>query len=168
MEILKYGNLTLKENSKEIEIFDDQLISFANEMYEKMVTNNGIGLAAPQVGSLIQLIVIDIEDGNGRLDLVNPRITDTSDEVVEGEEGCLSVPGIYAKVMRFAKINVEAQNLVGETFNFQADEFLARVIQHEIDHLNGILFIDRVDEMTKKKFRSDLKKIKKKYNKILA
>ena len=168
MEILKYGNLTLKEKANEVSTFDDQLIKYANEMYEKMLIDNGIGLAAPQVGLLIQLIVIDIEDGNARLDLVNPRIINTSEEIVEAEEGCLSVPGIYAKVKRFANITVEARNLYGETFNFQADQLLSRVIQHEIDHLNGILFIDRIDEITKKKFRSELKKIKKKYNKILV
>lgn len=162
MEILKYGNPTLKKKSEEVTIFDDQLASYADQMYQLMRDAKGIGLAAPQLGLLIRLLIIDIEDEGGRLDLVNPCIVSQSDDLEEAEEGCLSIPGIYAKVMRHSKVSVEAQNLKGEIIKLEAESFLARVIQHEIDHLEGILFIDRLEELDKKRFKSELKKIKKK------
>ncbi len=168
MQILKYGDLTLKEKSKDVIDFDDQLRREADDMYQTMIKEKGIGLAAPQVGLLKNLIIIDIEDEVGRQDFVNPKITKYSDDYIIEEEGCLSVPGIYAKVKRYKKITVEAKNLLGQTMIFEAQDLLARVIQHEMDHLDGVLFVDRLDDMDKKRLKSELKRLKKKYHKVLA
>ncbi len=168
MEVLKYGSQTLKEQSIEITQFNHQLQELADKMYHTMVIEKGIGLAAPQVGVLKRLIVIDLEEGKERINLVNPVITGHADEIEGGEEGCLSIPSVYAEIDRFKTINVEAQNLRGEKLNFQAVGLLARVIQHEIDHLDGILFVDRLDKLDKIRLKSDLKKVKKKYRKVYA
>lgn len=166
MEVLKYGNLTLKEHSKEIDTFDDELRNIADHMYETMVREDGIGLAAPQVGLLIRLVVIDLGEDFERLDLVNPEIVEASEEVDTANEGCLSIPGVYAPVERSSKLKVQARDLTGEPFVLEAEGLLARAIQHELDHLNGVLFVDRISKLEKFKLKSDLKKIKKQYNPV--
>ncbi len=168
MEVLKYGHQTLKEPSIEITQFDHPLEKLADEMYHTMTKEKGIGLAAPQVGVLKRLIIIDIEEGKGRINLVNPVISSHTGEIEGGEEGCLSVPEIFAEIDRFKGIHVEAQSLIGEKLSFNASDLLARVIQHEIDHLDGILFIDRLDKLDKMRLKGDLKKVKKKYRKVYA
>lgn len=168
MEVIKYGNLTLKEQAKEIDQFDDELKNIADHMYETMIKEDGIGLAAPQVNLLIRLIVIDLGEEFERLDLVNPVILEASDETESANEGCLSIPGVYAPVERSAKLKVKAQDLTGESFTIEAEGLLARAIQHELDHLNGVLFVDRISKLDKLKLKGDLKKIKKKYNPLVT
>lgn len=164
LEVLKYGNDTLKGQSAKIEKFDEELKKLADDMYKSMIENRGIGLAAPQVGVLKNLIVIDTREDEGengsRLDLVNPKILAYSAKSVAMEEGCLSIPGVYAKVIRPANIEITAQNLKGEEFNMKARGLLARVIQHEIDHLKGVLFVDRIDKDLFKTLEPDLELIK--------
>ncbi|HEO65119.1 MAG TPA: peptide deformylase, partial [Spirochaetes bacterium] len=103
-----------------------------------------------------------------RINLVNPVISSHTREIQGGEEGCLSIPEVYAEIDRFKSIHVEAQSLTGEKLSFNASDLLARVIQHEIDHLDGILFVDHLDKLDKLRLKGDLKKVKKKYRKVYA
>ncbi len=166
MDILKYGNLRLKEVAKDVTDFNDDLISLINQMYDIMVRANGIGLAASQIDKLVRVVVIEVEENNKlkRYDLVNPVITDYSDETSIAEEGCLSIPGISADVKRAYSVHVSAKTPYGKDISFKADELLARAIQHEVDHLNGILFVDRISDVDKKRLKKELKKIKRKYS----
>lgn len=144
MEILKYPNECLVKVAERIDIFDERLSDFAYRMIETMHSKNGIGLAAPQVGRLLRIIVISPSGKEGDdYVLVNPEVATLSDVEVR-EEGCLSFPGIYAPVARPKKIFCRAQNLSGGRIEFEADGLLARIIMHETDHLNGVLFIDRL------------------------
>ncbi len=108
--------------------------------------HNGVGIAAPQIGLNIRAVIINLEHMDvPAFPLINPEIVKYSKETDEAEEGCLSIPGKFAIVKRSIKIDVKAQNLEGDVLEFKADGFLARVIQHEVDHINGILFVDRLD-----------------------
>lgn len=133
------GDAILRKQSKEIKVISDRIKELAEDMVETMYDNNGVGLAAPQVGVLRRLFVVDI--GEGPTVFVNPEITERSGEQF-GVEGCLSVPGKQGDVLRPYKIHVKAQNINGETFELEAEEFYARAICHENDHLNGVLYID--------------------------
>lgn len=164
LEIIKYGNPLLRNRSMEIEEFHQDLIKLSDQMYEVMKETDGIGLAAPQIGKLIRLIVVETSDPDslGRLNLVNPVILSKSEEMEDYEEGCLSIPGIYGNVRRPISIRVEARTITGEKIQFNAKGMLARVIQHEIDHLEGILFIDHLSKQDKKRIQKDLNKLEKK------
>nr|NNM89942.1 peptide deformylase [Bacilli bacterium] len=113
-----------------------------DNMYETMKFANGIGLAGPQVNIAKRIAVVDVEDGKGRLDLINPVILEGRDEEL-GPDGCLSIPGLYGDTMRYKWIRVRMQNLEGEYVEFEETDFRARCIQHEIDHLDGILFTSK-------------------------
>lgn len=117
-----------------------------DDLQETMLLANGIGLAAPQVGLRQRVIVVRTE--TAVLGFINPVIVQSSRRKVTGEEGCLSIPGVFGLVKRPQKIRVEAKSATGETLEFTADGLFARVIQHEIDHLNGVLFIDRLQKLT--------------------
>jgi peptide deformylase len=164
LEVLKYGNKKLNDKSVDIDKFDEELIRLADDMYNTMIENHGIGLAAPQVGILKKLIVIDTKEDEGkngsRLNLVNPKIVAYSARTIDMEEGCLSVPGVYAKVTRPISVKIEAQDLEGKEFTMKARGLLARVIQHEIDHLKGVLFVEKVDNDLFKTLEPDLVLIK--------
>ena len=118
-------------------------MKLAKEMIETLYAGEGIGLAGPQVGLPERIFVINLGDGNP-LVFINPSIVETSQEILKYEEGCLSIPGIYTDVMRPRAVKVQAWNEKGRPFTLEADGLLARVILHEYDHLEGILFIDRI------------------------
>ena len=112
-------------------------------MYETMIEHDGVGLAAPQIGIDERIAVVDIDDELGTIEMINPRIIETSGEQT-GPEGCLSFPGLYGEVSRPNYVKIEAFNRKGRKFTLEAEEFLARALQHEIDHLDGILFTSKV------------------------
>lgn len=142
-KIRKEGDEILKKKSRQVEEINEKIQELIDDMLETMYKANGVGLAAVQVGTLKQVIVIDIDDGSGPLILINPKIIKEKGKQ-EVEEGCLSFPNKFAKVIRPAEITVEALNRDGENFKVKAKELLAQAISHEIDHLNGIVFIDKI------------------------
>ena len=141
LEVLKAGNPVLKQVSVPVERVDKKLKKLMDDMAETMYENDGVGLAAPQIGQNIRLVVIDCQDEHGLLELINPEITFKEGEAVD-TEGCLSVPDIYGEVKRAAKVKVEFMNRRGKRQHLTATGLLARCIQHELDHLEGQLFID--------------------------
>ncbi len=140
LEIQKAGSLVLKKPCEPVKKLDGKLRNFLDSMAETMYKFDGIGLAAPQVGRSIRAVVIDIGDGR-LLELINPVITAREGAVVDSE-GCLSVPGIFGEVERSEKVTVEYTTRYGKRRKLEADKLLARCVQHELDHLEGILFID--------------------------
>ncbi len=171
-EILIYPNELLKKKAERVEEFSEEIRNLANDMIETMYKRGGVGLAANQVGVLKRVIVIDLNSGKegqgrNRLVLVNPEIISAEGEIVR-EEGCLSFPGLYKKVKRAAYVKVRAQNLDGEEFFVEGEELLARVLQHEIDHLNGIVFIDRLSPLQRRLALEKFKKLKRKYQREKA
>ncbi len=146
--IVKFGDDILRKKSREVTNFDDKLWVLLDDMYETMQTAGGVGLAAPQVGILKRVVVIDV--GEGKIELVNPVITYAKGKQRE-VEGCLSCPDTWGYVERPAKVKVTAQNRYGKEVKFEGTELLARAFCHEIDHLNGIIFTDLADEMVDKK-----------------
>lgn len=148
LDIIKEGNEILREKASPVKKIDAKLKSFCEDMLETMYCYKGIGLAAVQVSVLKNIIVIDITpEKKEPLVIVNPFIRKMQGKII-GVEGCLSVPGKEGKVQRALKITVEGMDLKGEKRKIDAEDLLARVIQHEVDHLNGILFIDKVIEDT--------------------
>ena len=143
--IVKFGEDILRKKCREVTVFDDKLWVLLDDMYETMKDANGVGLAAPQVGILRRVVVIDV--GEGPIELVNPVITSVKGKQRE-VEGCLSVPGQWGYVTRPAKVKVTAQNRYGKEIKVEGTEMLARALCHEIDHLNGVIFTDIADEMT--------------------
>lgn len=152
MEILYLGNELLRQKSKPLakEEINDTLRNTISGMFDLMLEKEGVGLAAPQIGILKRFFVI-IADDNVRRVFINPQITATSAETCVYEEGCLSIPRLYENITRPAKITIQATNEKGKPFTLEADGYLARIIQHEYDHLDGILYIDRGDEAFKQK-----------------
>ena len=141
LEILKAGNPVLKKKSVPVERVDKNLKKLLDDMAETMYAHDGVGLAAPQVGRNICVVVIDCQDDHGLLEMINPVITFREGEAVD-TEGCLSVPEIYGEVSRAAKVKVQFINRRGKLQTLTATGLLARCIQHELDHLEGQLFID--------------------------
>ena len=134
-------NETLRKKSREVENIDDRILTLLDDMAETMYDANGVGLAAPQVGILKRIVVIDV--GDGLIELINPVITYKKGEQIN-PEGCLSVPGKTGTVARPEKVKVRALNRNGEEINIDADGLLAIALCHEIDHLSGTLYIDNV------------------------
>jgi len=160
--LVYYGNETLAAVAERVDNVDGEVVSFINEMFDIMYKERGIGLAAPQVNVGKRIIVVDTGDErDGRLALINPEILEFSDHLEPYEEGCLSVPRLLADVVRPAEILIKGISVKGEEVEFEASGLMARVLQHEIDHLDGILFIDRIEKYIKDEFRAELKKIKK-------
>jgi peptide deformylase len=149
MEIVKYPDPVLEKPAEPVTEFDDKLAKFVDDMFESMYTAKGIGLAAPQVGVSKRITVIDLsfkEDPEDKIVLINPEIITREGKQYE-EEGCLSLPDIREKVARAAKVTVRAQDVKGEWFEMDGEELLARAFQHEIDHLDGVLFFKRVSAL---------------------
>jgi len=149
LTILTYPDPRLKEKAKEIAEITPQIRQLAADMAEAMYANEGIGLAAPQVGECCRLVVIDVTGPEKREELrvlVNPRIVATEGET-ESEEGCLSVRSYRSNVKRAAKVTVQARDLDGNEVTVQGEDILAVCLQHEIDHLDGTLFIDRISRL---------------------
>ncbi len=133
----------LEQECKPVTEFDKKLGKLLDDMYETMIEFDGVGLAAPQINIDKQIAIVDIDDHHGTIELINPVITENSGNQT-GPEGCLSFPGLYGEVTRADKIKVRAQNRKGKFFELEADDFLARAIQHEVDHLHGVLFTSKV------------------------
>lgn len=154
------GDPVLRGEAAEVDTIDEEIRRLARDMFDTMYEADGVGLAAPQVGITKRLIVVDPrEEGVTPRALVNPRVLETSDETDRAEEGCLSIPGLKEVVERKAEVVVEAEDLDGETQRIEADGLLARVLLHEIDHLNGILFVDRVSPLKRKMLMKKWKKL---------
>jgi len=140
LNIEKAGSPVLKAISEPVKKIDSRLKKLLDDMAETMYANNGVGLAAPQIGRNIRVVVIDVGEG-GKYEMINPVIISREGKVVDSE-GCLSVPQIYGDVERAAKVSVEYTNRHGKRRQLVAEELLARCVQHELDHLDGVLFID--------------------------
>ena len=139
--IREIGDDVLRKKSKKVEHFNERLHTLIDDMLETMKEADGVGLAAPQVGILKRVVVIDV--GDGPIELVNPEIIETEGEDSQ-PEGCLSVPGVLGEVPRPKRVKLRAQDRWGKTFEIEGEDLLARAFCHEIDHLDGILFIDKV------------------------
>jgi peptide deformylase len=164
MQIIVAPDSRLNQISKKVEVIDDSIISTLNQMLECMYQNNGIGLAAPQVGILKRLVVIDCSDNEDikkPLKLINPEITKSSKNTSEFEEGCLSLPSQYAKVIRPSEITLKYKNIEGLICESKFSGLEATCIQHEIDHLDGKLFVDHISKLKKNIIIKKLKKLKK-------
>lgn len=161
LEVLIYPEENLAKVCAPVETIDDELNAFIDDMFDTMYEHEGIGLAAPQVNVLSRVITIDIEgDKQNQLVLINPEIIASSGETGI-EEGCLSIPGCRALVPRKEKLTVKALNRKGEEFTLEADGLLAICIQHEIDHLNGVLFVDHISALKRQRFKEKMMKLKK-------
>jgi peptide deformylase len=175
-DIVKYGNSVLRTKGQRLETIDDEIRALAADMLETMYEADGVGLAAQQVGHALQLTVIDVSDAESRpsqmwlageevdpkehmpLVLINPELQ-LDNEVEIGTEGCLSFPEITGEIPRSLKVKVKAQDLNGNRVEFEAAGLLGRAVQHEADHLNGILFIDRMSSATKAALAGKLKRL---------
>ena len=145
LQIRVDGDPILRKKSRKVEVFDEDLNRLIDDMYETMYEAQGVGLAAVQIGKLKQLIVIDDYEGT-KMVLINP-VRVAEEGTSEALEGCLSVPERVGKVKRFEKIKINYTDRAGEEKTMEAEDFLARIIQHEMDHLEGILYTDLADEM---------------------
>ncbi len=150
LDIVKIGDDILRKNCKEVNSFDDSFRMLTSAMLQTLEEAEGIGLAAPQIGVDGRFFVVDIRDGKQYV-FANPEIIETSEETGPYEEGCLSIPGVYHNVIRPTKVKVYARDEYGKAFTLEADGLLARVIQHENDHLNGHLFIDHLSQDEREK-----------------
>ncbi len=164
LDIFDMDDEVLRSQTESVDEFDDALKILVDAMFETLEEAEGVGLAAPQVGISKKIFVVNTRKKGERYALINPEIIETSVELVPYEEGCLSIPGFYRDVMRPARVKVQAQDVSGKFFTLDADGLLARVIQHENDHLNGVLFIDHLEEKEKDKVVSLFHKKKKKYS----
>jgi peptide deformylase len=171
LPLRRYDDPILRKKALLIEEITPEIERLAADMIETMVTSNGVGLAGPQVGHLLRIFIIRDEvlglDGQYKVGspevIINPTLSNPSEEKVVMVEGCLSLPGLYLEVVRPKKIHVRYMNLKGEWVEEMLDEFRARVTMHENDHLNGVLTIDRIDKQKRKKAEPHLLAIKKKY-----
>lgn len=145
LDILRFGDDLLRQKSEEVTEFNEELWELLDDMAETMYEAGGVGLAAPQVGVLKRIVVIDVDDDHGLLELVNPVITAIKGKQHE-PEGCLSDPGRSGYVVRPAKVRIKAQDRFGRRRVYVGSGLLARAFCHETDHLNGILYADKVDE----------------------
>ena len=166
LKIVEYPDRRLKEKSKEVEVFDDELIALLEGMYEIMMNSNGIGLAAIQVAHPKRVLILNIPEEEGEqpkenlIEMINPVIIKKDGETTY-QEGCLSVPGFYDDIKRYEFITVNYQDRNGNTKTIEADGLLSIAIQHEMDHLEGILFIDKLSYSRRKKFEKEYKRLQK-------
>ena len=142
-EVVQIGDEILRSKAQDVRRFDDRLGKLLDDMAETMYNAEGVGLAAPQIGISKKVVVIDV--GEGLIELVNPKILESKGKQ-RGEEGCLSLKGKFGIVTRAYRVKVEAQDRHGNLFQIEGEEFLARALQHEIDHLDGILYCDLAEE----------------------
>lgn len=137
------GDEVLRKKSKTVEVVDDKIRALIDDMLDTLYKYNGVGLAAPQVGILKRIVVIDTYEGKGPIVLINPEIIKEKGEQ-EVDEGCLSFPSQYAKIIRPKEVTVKALDENGKEFKITGKDLLAQALSHEIDHLNGILFVDKI------------------------
>ena len=168
-DIVVYPDKRLKLVSEEVTAFDETLHTLLDDMYETMIAKNGVGLAAIQIGVAKRVLVVnvplesdeegvDLQPKENTLEIINPVITYRSDEKIKFQEGCLSVPGFYEDIERHAMVTIAYQDRQGESFTIEDDAFLAVALQHEIDHLDGKLFIEKLSYIKRKKFEKEWKK----------
>ena len=159
MDILTLGDEQLRQKAEAIAVIGPEYKKIAAQMLELLREGKGIGLAGPQVGLMKRIFVVKIDKDIPRV-FINPSILETSQEQSKVEEGCLSIPGFWADVIRPERIKLQAWNEKGKPFTLEGDGLLARVILHELDHLEGILFIDRLSEQKRKKILAQYEKRK--------
>lgn len=162
-EVAKYPDPVLAKRGQEVSTFDAGLKSLVAEMFDSMYAAQGIGLAAPQISISQRIAVIDVSFGKDpaqKIALINPEIMEREGKQLE-EEGCLSLPDIREKVQRAAHVKVRAQDTSGKSFEVEGDELLARALQHEIDHLDGILFIERISRLKREIVLRKIRKLQK-------
>lgn len=161
LEVVKYPDPVLREELKDIENIDEEIKQLASDMADTMYEDRGVGLAANQVGSLKRIMVFDPEpdpEVRNYTVLINPHIIEKEGEQLSTGEGCLSLPGIRADVKRYSGVKVKALNLEGEAIEIDANEYVSIILQHEIDHLNGKVFIDRLSPLKRKLYHKKLVK----------
>ena len=161
LNILKEPNKLLRQKSAEIHVIDEEIKNLAKDMLETMYNAPGIGLAAVQVGVLKRLIVVDIskeDEKKNPIFLINPKIVWKSDTLVNNEEGCLSIPGYYGNVDRHDSCKVEYLDIEGNLNNINVSGLLSRCIQHEIDHCNGVLFLDHLSQLKREIIQKKIQK----------
>jgi len=164
LTIVEYPDKRLREKSQEVKEFDEKLHKLLDAMHPFMIETNGIGLAAIQVNYPIRALILNLPNEDGEqppenlIEIINPVITDKSGET-SYQEGCLSVPKFYEDVTRYEKITLNYQDRHGNTKSMEADDLLAIAIQHEMDHLEGILFIDHLSYARRKKFEKEYKRM---------
>jgi peptide deformylase len=157
LAIRTLGDPVLREPTKSVEHFDRKLRQLAKDMIETMYAAPGVGLAGPQVGISLRLFVLD-DQRTGPLFVANPELVGAEGEIVE-EEGCLSIPGPYYPTPRSERVGIRGQDTKGKTIELAGDGLLARIFQHETDHLNGMLYIDRLDDQGRKAVLAELRRI---------
>jgi peptide deformylase len=158
-----YGEEVLREKSHDIENIGGELVKFLNDMNESMQAAKGLGLAANQVGRTIRAFAIDLSHFDVLAEpkvIINPEIMETSPDLITGEEGCLSFPGLYQMIQRPNKVTIKTLNFDGKENFFEAEGLIARVIFHEIDHLDGVLFIDKLTAAQRSLIKSKFLRIK--------
>lgn len=158
LEIRKFGDTALREKALKVDEITPDIDKLIKDMIETMYASLGVGLAAPQIGVSKRIIVIDGEE-EGLFIIINPVILKKEGKIIE-EEGCLSVPGIYSKVTRYEKVTAEGINQKGEKIKISKDGLIGKALQHEIDHLEGVLFIDRVSKIKRQILLDEYKKKK--------
>ena len=163
--ITRYPAEVLKGRAKPVEKIDDNIRRLVEKMTEIMFENRGIGLAAPQVGLALRLFIISLQADRQAVKVyINPTVTPTTDQLEYSEEGCLSVPGVYAKIRRYKKCRVTATDLDGNIFTEEAEGLYARALQHEYDHIEGLTIVNRMTEAAKIANRKQLKKLEQQHN----
>lgn len=143
LPIVEYPNDILERKCETVTVFDKKLVKLLDNMYDTMIEHDGVGLAAPQVNVAKRIAIVEIDEETGTLEMINPRILQMKGSQVD-VEGCLSFPGLYGEVERADYVKVEAQDRKGNTYIVEAEDFFARAILHEIDHLDGVLFTSKV------------------------
>lgn len=162
-DIVLFGDDVLRQKGEPVESFDRDLARLVEDMFETMYHAEGVGLAAPQIGISRNICVVDVHDEElgdaGRVALINPEIVEASKKTHKASEGCLSIPGLEEYVTRPEQVVIRAQDPTGETFQITGAGLLSRALQHEIDHLNGVLFIDRVSPLKRRMLLNKWKKL---------
>lgn len=161
LEIFKYPASVLRDKAAAVNQPDLSVRKLAEDMLETMYAAPGVGLAAPQVGVLRRVVVIDVatgDKGKNPLILINPEILHSDGEMIAGEEGCLSLPEVWGDVTRYQRVRIKFSDLAGIEHELTAENLLARVIQHELDHLDGVLFIDRMSKIKRDMLKMRLRK----------
>ncbi|MFB5087071.1 peptide deformylase [Psychrobacillus sp. PGGUH221] len=142
-EIVTHPNEILTAKCKEVTVFNQKLATLLDDMYDTMIASDGIGIAAPQVGETIQVAIVDLGEGQEVIEMINPEVVEIGGSEIE-VEGCLSFPDIYGEVERPFYVKVEAQDRDGALYELEAEDYEARAILHEIDHLHGVLFTSKI------------------------
>ena len=159
LDIRLFGDPVLRQQARQVTDFDDRLRTLASNMHETMLDAGGVGLAAPQVGVLKRLFTWEVDEATHGA-VVNPTLTDASEDAIEDDEGCLSFPGLFYPVQRPLRVEISWQDLAGDDQSIQLEGFLARVWLHEMDHLDGVLFIDHLAKHDRKAAMREMRRVR--------